>query len=310
MNDTIISELDILRKTCVTEPAGTHKARQYATAIRTLRALPPIHSIADIPTGAGTGIGDKIYKKIQEILDTGHLVAADRARQTEPALQMFQKIYGVGPKKAAEFIAAGYKTLKDLEKCTLTKNMRIGLRHYDDFLARIPRQEMVEHEGVLLCSKLTTMAGMIVGSYRRGAPDSGDIDMLCCPTESGARLSDFVDALKTTGYMTDVLAQGDHKCLAVCRLPGKPYRRLDLLLTPPEEFPFAVLYFTGCDGFNVKMRQRALSLGLTLNEHGLTNLATGKRVQGISTEADIFKALSLAWKTPVERTGPDAVVPI
>lgn len=318
MKSIIIRELSVLQTTCVSEPAGAHKARQYATAIKTIQAIPALHTIADVPTGKGTGIGDKIHQKIQEILATGHLAAADRARTTRApdAMDIFRNIYGVGPKKAADFIAAGYRTLDDLRAAAaeddkiLTKNMRIGLRHYDDFISRIPRAEMEKHEEMLLQSKPVTMSGVIVGSYRRGKPDSGDIDMLCSCDPSDNSLKSFVAKLKEGKYITDVLAQGETKCLAVCRLPGQPYRRLDLLLTPPEEFPFAVLYFTGSDGFNVKMRQRALEKGYTLNEHALTQVATKTKVAGIRTEADIFRILGMVYKEPWERTGSEAVVSV
>jgi len=318
MKETIIQELSILHKTCVSEPAGAHKARQYATAIKTIRMLPSLTAISDVPTGKGTGIGAKIYEKIEEILATGHLAAADRARETRApdSMDIFRNIYGVGPKKATEFIAAGYRTLDDLRKAAaendklLTKNMRIGLRHYDDFLARIPRTEMEKHEEMLLNCKPAPMSGLIVGSYRRGQPDSGDIDMLCSYTPgSNTSLQEFITNLKAKKYITDILALGDTKCLAVSKLPGHPYRRLDLLLTPPDEFPFASLYFTGSDMFNVKMRQRALEKGYTLNEHALTHIATKTKVSGISTEADIFRVLGMVFKSPKERTGPEAIVP-
>ena len=38
----------------------------------------------------------------------------------------------------------------------------------------------------------------------------------------------------------------------------------------PEEFPFAILYFTGSKTFNTIMRARALELGYSMNEHGFT----------------------------------------
>ena len=36
------------------------------------------------------------------------------------------------------------------------------------------------------------------------------------------------------------------------------YRRIDIMYTKPEEYPFAILYFTGSGDFNVKMREYAL----------------------------------------------------
>ena len=36
------------------------------------------------------------------------------------------------------------------------------------------------------------------------------------------------------------------------------FRRIDIMYTKPEEYPFAILYFTGSGDFNVKMREYAL----------------------------------------------------
>jgi DNA polymerase (family 10) len=83
---------------------------------------------------------------------------------------------------------------------------------------------------------------------------------------------------------------------------------LDLLVTPPAEFPFAVLYFTGSDTINVRMRQLALEKGYTLNEHALTKVKTSETVTGLKTERDIFDFLKMEWREPEERTGADALV--
>ena len=317
MNAVIIKELDIMRRTSVSEEAGGHKSRQYAKAIKTISALPAdITCMADVPSGAGTGIGDKIRKKISEILETGALAAADKARATKAPdiLDAFQKVYGIGPKKAADLVAAGYTTISSLMGASLTKNQRIGLRYYEDLLLRIPRSEMEVHEATLLSHKPATLEGVIVGSYRRGKPDSGDIDMMICTKEATAEapalLAAYAATLKAAGYLKEILALGPHKCLAISQLPGCPARRLDLLVTPPTSFATSVLYFTGSDGFNIAMRQVAKDKGFTLNEHGLIRTATGVTVTGLRQEKDIFTALQLTWKEPNQRTGPEAVIPL
>ena len=319
---TIIAELDILRRIAVTESAGVFKARAYDNAIKAIRAWPtPIHCVEDVPAAAkGDGIGKEIRIKILKVIEDGQLdiPEADRARAT--ALEAFQGIYGVGPKKAEQLIDSGYTTVDEIRAALaknpklLNKNQQIGLRYYDDLQLRIPRAEMDVHAEILMAHKPAALEGVIVGSYRRGAANSGDIDMLIRTADpsvdAGAALSEFVTRLRSSGYLREVLAHGDHKCLAISQLlpEGSAARRLDLLVTPPEEFPFAVFYFTGCDTFNVRVRSHAQELGFTLNEHALTHVASGKAVGGIKTERDIFKALKLEWREPVERTGPDAVV--
>lgn len=323
--DVIIKELDILRRISVTESAGVFKSRVYTAAIKTLTALPHIHSVAELPAAAkGDGLGKEVRIKIAKIIENGSLDINPKARELAVALEQIQGIYGVGPKKAQELIDAGYTSVAGLREAVATtpallnKNQHIGLIYYEQLLERIPRAEMDRHAALLMAAKPAALEGVIVGSYRRGRPDSGDIDMLIRTAkkevDAGAALNSYVEALKTSGYICEVLAHGEHKCMAICKLPGSDSsekgRRLDLLVTPPEEFPFAVFYFTGSDTFNVRVRALAQEKGYTLNEHALTHVKSGKVVKGIRTERAIFDVLKIEWREPHERTGPDAVVAV
>jgi len=315
--ELVIKELDVLRRLAPTEEAGVFKVRQYTAAIKTLRALPALRTMSDLPTATkGDGLGTQIRKKIEHILTTGSgLNISDKARTKADALACFSAIYGVGPKKAEELVAAGFTTIVELRAAVtktpgiLNRNQHLGLKYYEDILERIPRAEMDVHAAALMAAKPMALKGVIVGSYRRGNSDSGDIDMLLtCPsgTDTGTFLNDMVTRLRDTGYLLEILAQGEHKCLAIVALPHGKARRLDLLVISPDEFPFAVLYFTGSDAFNVRMRQMALERGFTLNEHALTQVSTGRKVKGIKTEEDIFVALKCVWCPPEGRTGADA----
>jgi len=325
----IISELDILRRVSALETAGTFKVRAYANAIKAIKLLGPIRSVSNIPAPTkGDGLGAEIRKKMAQIIETGSLSIPAAVRDKASALEVFLNIYGVGPKKAEDLIASGYTSLAGLradvkkDPKLLNKNQKIGLQYYEDLLTRIPRAEMDRHAATLMANKPAALEGVIVGSYRREKPDSGDIDMLLRtsgPTvDAASALTDFVKTLKDGGYIQEVLAHGDHKCMAICALPaaaggaGGPSsvaasRRLDLLITPPAEFPFAVFYFTGSDTFNVAVRAHALTRGFTLNEHGIVQVSTGRSVSGVKTEKDIFSLLKLVWREPKDRTGPEAV---
>jgi DNA polymerase/3'-5' exonuclease PolX len=308
--DTIISELDILRRISVTESAGVFKERVYNAAIRTLKTLPHVRSMGDLPPmQKGDGLGKEVRIKIQMILEKGSLDILPQVRALANSLETLQHIYGVGPKKAQELIAAGYTTIAALREdpSVLNKNQRIGLRYYEDLLQRIPRSEMDQHAKILMDAKPSQLEGVVVGSYRRGRPDSGDIDMLV-RSDNGSELAEFVTTLKSRGYIREILAQGDHKCMAICSLPSAKARRLDILVTPVNEFPFAVFYFTGSDTFNVAVRSHAQSRGYTLNEHGVVLLSKGISVMGIRNEKELFSFLKLKWVEPVDRTGPEAIV--
>jgi len=315
---TIIAEFDVLRRISVTETAGVFKARIYAAAIKTITALPHVRSLEDLPVSQkGDGIGKEVRIKIAKIIEHGSLDISPATRASAIALETLQGIYGVGPKKAQELVAAGHTTIAGLRSMVATdakllnKNQLVGLQYYEQLLQRIPRQEMDQHAALLMAAKPPTLEGVIVGSYRRGRPDSGDIDMLIrtadATVDAAKALTDFVTALKASGYIREVLAHGDHKCMAICQIASGKGRRLDLLVTHPAEFPFAVFYFTGSDTFNVAVRSHALSRGFTLNEHALTQVSSGKQVSGVRSEKDLFKLLKLKWVEPVDRTGPEAV---
>jgi len=295
------------------------QARAYAKAIDEIKALTtPITKIND--TKGIPGIGDGIRKKIAEILETGGLKAAETAREEFQlnAVQLLTGVYGIGPVKAKELIESGIKNISQLREESekdpklLNKNQKIGLKYYEDILKRIPRAEMQKHEEVLLEELLEGQEGSVVGSFRRGAESSGDIDFLIRMKpgiDQNALFAEYINDLKESGYMIEVLSEGHQKCLAVVRLGDGVARRLDLLVIPAEQFPYALLYFTGSGDFNVAFRKHALKLGYTLNEHEmkLTGTVDSKPVPAMETEADIFAFLGLKYKEPSERVGASSL---
>ena len=79
-------------------------------------------------------------------------------------------------------------------------------------------------------------------------------------------------------------------------------RHLDIVETTKEDYPFAILYFTGSGPFNVKMRKNALDKGYSINEYAMTIKKTKERVDHIfKTEQDIFTFLEMDYRSPVER---------
>jgi DNA polymerase/3'-5' exonuclease PolX len=123
----------------------------------------------------------------------------------------------------------------------------------------------------------------------------------------------FIDSLIENKVITHVLSRGPAKCLVIAKLPhSKVHRRVDFLYSSLEEYPFAILYFTGSKVFNTVMRHQALSMGLTMNEHGLYKMEgkkKGEKVDMIFTkEKDIFDYLHMKYKTPQERIDGRAVI--
>eukprot|EP00057_Strongylocentrotus_purpuratus_P020239 XP_011674713.1 PREDICTED: DNA polymerase lambda [Strongylocentrotus purpuratus] len=90
------------------------------------------------------GIGTKMADKILEIIESGHLRKIDHVCKGEDmeAIDLFNNVWGAGPTVAREWVQQGFRTLEDLrEKAKLSKQQLIGLKHYHEFLERMPRQE-------------------------------------------------------------------------------------------------------------------------------------------------------------------------
>jgi len=317
--EKIIEALDTMRKKDVAEKRH-FQAVAYKKAITQLKSFDkPITSVEDVK--GLPGIGEKIQKKIAEILSTGKLAAAEEAKASVP-LDLYDSlldVYGIGPSKARNLVEKDKITsIDDLRKKVesnpklLNEVQKLGLKYYEDIKLRIPREEMVQHEKIILENLDKKFKAVIVGSYRRGAANSGDIDVLLMlpdsvpESERNKLFKEAIAAYEKQGYIKAILAKGDKKCLAVSQLEGKPARRLDLLMTPETEFAYAILYFTGSDLFNVAFRSYALSKGYTLNEHIMKPTGDAAVPPLMKDEKDIFDFLGLEYVEPnLRRTAAD-----
>lgn len=322
--EIIIKELDTLRRADIAKKEP-FSAKAYAKVIEQLKAkegpIQTIDDVKDVP-----GIGKKIKLKIEEILQTGSLKAATQAREETnlESLDILQGVHGIGPVKAKQLVETkGIKTIADLRKSLdedpdlLNDVQKMGLKYYEDAIERIPRHEMAMHETLILMALDPRFTGAVVGSYRRGAESSGDIDVLLmlpdsiAKKEQGQLFLETIQLLQESDYIIDTLAQGPKKFLGYVRLDkDSKARRLDLLMTPEAEFAYAILYFTGSQSFNVAFRRYAQEKGYTINEHTMKPVTQGvKDVPPMKTEKDIFDFLGLQYVEPQDRLGQANIIP-
>lgn len=173
------------------------------------------------------------------------------------------------------------------------------------------------------------------GSLRRGKDTVGDLDILVTttdpdaaqraftalpgvrqvlvagPTKSSVRMSvDFRDVAEpplttpaTVAARAESVADAtDDDPGATSPIPAGRTIQVDLKIVPPASFGAALLYFTGCKEHNVRLRERCLKRGLTLNEYGLypnddhpdPPHKRGIRPIAGATEEEIYRALDLA----------------
>ena len=226
------------------------------------------------------GIGKSMIEKIQLIVQTGTCPQYEEIKDFKDPKEIFMQIHSVGSVKANQLLKAGFQTIQDLKDSDnieeyLNEPQMKGLKWYEDSLQRIPREEIVDHEKYLkeVLNEIEPTAELtIAGSYRRGKMDSGDIDMLInTPNVKNNRIyKKFIEELFKRNYLLEELSKGQKKLMGIWKLgPDNIGRRIDIMFTKPQEYPFAILYFTGSKDFNVKMRGELLKKEMSLNEYGI-----------------------------------------
>ena len=262
------------------------------------------------------GIGDKIAKRIDEILENGCLKELENKDLNEKSYEELTSIIGVGKSKAKEWIKLGIRNMEDLkeniknENIKVTKNIGLGLKYYKDMENRIPRDEIDKMKKVIEKEIISTNKELIFeicGSYRRGNKDSGDVDVLITHKEYIEEnnkynfLNKIINNLKKIGFIIDDLSKGNKKFMGFCRLDKKSYaRRIDMLFIDYRSYYSSILYFTGNKYFNLHVRQRLLQKKMSLNEYYLKNLVNNEIIY-LKSEKEIFDILEMEYLEPFER---------
>ncbi|XP_034717403.1 DNA polymerase lambda isoform X2 [Etheostoma cragini] len=269
------------------------------------------------------GIGKRMADKIDEIMESGHLRKLDHLGEAVPVLELFTNIWGAGVKTAQLWYQQGFRTLEDIRtKAHLSNTQKIGLKHYDDFLDRMPREEAAAIEKVVRDAVQAIDPGLLAiacGSYRREKATCGDVDILISHPDGKSHkgvFSKVLQSLHDSGFLTDDLVSHEEngeqkKYMGVCHLPGPGHRhrRLDIIVVPYNEFACALMYFTGSAHFNRSMRALAKTKKMSLSEHSLNKDVVRhgslKVYNGTSfatpTEKDVFSLLGIPYRQPHER---------
>ncbi|KAJ9639466.1 hypothetical protein H2199_006500 [Coniosporium tulheliwenetii] len=316
--------------------------RAYSTSIASLAAYPYVLShpreILNLP-----GCDTKIANLWIEWKNSGRIAAADEAENddTMTVLRLFHNIWGVGATTAREFYYdRGWRDLDDIVEygwATLTRVQQIGVKFYDEFLAGIPRAE-VELIGEIVREHAVRVRDedvevTIVGGYRRGKLESGDVDMIVSHPDldkTANLVTDIVASLETEGWITHTLllsltgtqrgqatlpfrasGGGGHgfdtldKALVVWQDPVWPTRDADLAENPKAKIRIGTT-------FQRDLRRYAKNVkGWKFDSSGVRDRSTGEvvelegpeGVQGTAEEAErtVFEGMGLPWFRPEER---------
>lgn len=267
----------------------------------------PDRDVTEIP-----GIGKGLAAVLKEIVARGSFERRDQMLERYPptALEML-KIQGLGPKSIA-MIWEHFRvsTIDGLERLCREEKLRtlprMGAKLEEKVLRSIAQYRQragrfllsfAEQTAAPLIAYLEETGGikniLPAGSYRRGKETVGDLDLLVTGPGAPEALARFLKYPK----VTEVLGQGENKGSVRVGAEGL---QVDLRALPEESFGAALQYFTGSKEHNIQLRNRAIKMGLTLNEYGLFRADNEKRVAG-ETEEGVYKALDLDWIAPEMR---------
>jgi DNA polymerase mu len=204
-------------------------------------------------------------------------------------------------------------------------SIKLGLALRHEFAERISRTEVEEMHQIVMAELDHIQKGCvstIVGGYRRGKPESNDVDIVITHPDSrkaagiGKKL---IRRLYEQGLVTHVMhLSGFHKpqalrttkgtletILTVFILPPnesrlRVHRRLDLIFALPEVYWTAITGWTGSTMFQRDLRLWCKEKGLKFDSSGITRRHDSKRFYPKS-EVEVFEMVGLEWIDPTLR---------
>ena len=290
------------------------KIRAYQKAAESLRVLgEDINTVAaegrldQIP-----GVGKAIAEKIQELLSTGQLAFLERLEaDVPPTLLELLKVPDVGPRKTAMFWKElGITDLAGLEAAAKGGRLRdlpgMGEKSEARILAGIAALGR-RSDRMSLGAAWSIAARWLdwvraqpgvrraepAGSLRRWRETVGDLDLVAaCDGVDGAPSNALLETFVQHPEVERVLGQGDNK--ASVELKGGA--RIQLWATTPERFGSLWVYATGSKAHNVRLRELAQKMNLSLSDRGMQT-GTGDLLT-YADEESVYAALKLDYTPP------------
>lgn len=287
------------------------KVRAYQNAARLLETLeiPLSQFVADAQAGKIKGIGEALQEKIATLYHTGSLPYLQELRDEFPPglLELFQ-VPGLGGKKIKMlYDSLHISSISDLkeacEQGKLSGLKGFGEKTEQNILAGIHR--LSTYAGKFLypdayleaqaIGEILQQSGLVLqleiaGSLRRKKEIVGDIDLLVTSKKPKEVMNLFV----SLPQVASSVAHGETKSSVVL----KSGINADLRVVSEQEFPAALLYFTGSKEHNTLVRGIAKNKGYKLNEYGLFR---GEHALKMNSETEIYEELGLCFIPPEVR---------
>src|SRR5436190_511843 len=311
-NAEIADALNELATLYELDGAIRYRVLAYREAARVIRQSPV--SVEELArSGRATelpGVGKTLEGKILALLDTGEIPAAAKLKRKFPAsLVEVTRVPSLGAKTARRlYDELAVTSLDDLRAAAEEGRIRelrgLGPKAEENVLAALgkledrgPAERLLLSDVLPLAEQLATDlrahrasdAVEVAGSARRRTETCHDIDLIATARDPAA----LAQALR------------DHPLAAFEGSAGEGGARLttptgvtvDLRIVATDAYGNLLQHFTGSAEHNVQLRERALAMGLSVSEHGITDTESGA-VARYATEAEVYGRLGLAYIEP------------
>ncbi|HTZ88521.1 MAG TPA: DNA polymerase/3'-5' exonuclease PolX [Solirubrobacteraceae bacterium] len=312
-NGAIAEALDELGDLYELDGAIVHRVLAYRTAAKSVRessrsvaALARENRANELP-----GVGATLQEKIQALIETGEIPAAQRLRAKFPAgLVAVTRLPGLGAKRARLLHSElGVDSLEKLREAALAQRIRtvrgLGPKLEERVLVALEQGAGEQAEPRLLLAKAIELGEQLVsglaelsdedthvqiaGSARRWADSVKDIDLIAVtnrPTALAKSLAK-VEQIANVGSASKAGARGrTHSGYGV-----------DLRIAKPKQLGNLLQHFTGSGRHNAALREAAVRRGLHVSEYGLLDDAIG-RTRTCASEQEVYELLGLAYIEP------------
>lgn len=283
------------------------KTRAYYNAAKTLSGITNLEElIKEKRLREIKGIGDALSEKIEEYSTTGSMKYLDElTREVPESLLELMQIPNLGPKKIKVlYDELGISNIGELEYACkenrlvhlagfgektqekVLKGIEFFKRHKGEFLLGDIYSEaegIKEHLSAVIAPEWVE----VCGSIRRRKEVVRDMDILVAAEDHEMITSFFVSMPE----VDEVLVTGETKT----SVRMKSGIEADLRVVSKEEFPYALMYFTGSKEHNVRLRGIAKKKGWKLNEYGIFD---GDNLVACNSEEEIYHALGLSYIPP------------
>ena len=280
------------------------------------------------------GIGKGTASKLIELAQHGNMSEYDELRDQIPkGLMEVLEIPGLGPKTVKlmwdeKNVESIEDLLKIIEDGSILELPRMGQKTVDNIKESI--EFMAQSGGRLhigiaqgVADRFVEMMSAVkgvkqcafAGSLRRGKETIGDIDILLATSDPEAAREAFTNAKG----VIKVLANGEKKSSIRVAIEDESSRwgaedntavQVDLRIVDESAWGAALMYFTGSKEHNVRLRERAIKQGMTLNEYGLFKddgsektppQERGEKPLACKTEEAIYEKLGVPYYPPTIR---------